>query len=588
MQFIQVGEIGKAVIVAYETDLPTPSVKFVDKYFVVSATKYVYTCKLNDSGAYAWARVKVLPSLSNGILSGSQLAKDVEALDANGDVVTGTLELVEKTIDANGVYTAADEGKAGYSKVTVELAGSTAENPYIATTVDELKAYIAPEYRDAFVRYDRADKRITTPATVTFSQVVSGSSYFDSYLGERTMCNYVDGWLNDVDSKTILKYSGTKTITILGVSINVVHDISIIAARTLNTDGSYCRVLYAIDKHNSEGDTYVSTDEILLWVSNYIDKLPDDVTITEQMLTHIEYNGWYQRGNGYDQDSEGYSTLSYIITGFKSPYIIDVAVGNALAITEATSTDLQGKGYYGTPTRSEYLDGSVYKIKYGGKVGDKQAVSPLQVGDNLAGQTVYIDLSLTKEQVVAILETVDWENAMDDGEGGKMYRVFNGASPADLSEEDTTKLYKAYYAMVLQKGKGGDYGIISLAYDAENAYIFMSSDAGFMSTKSSFVIPASFPDPNDDTQTIAQDAKITNIWCSSVLNKLFGKTNEFAITSYNDYYFLEQQGDVIDVAREGILDSKINKYNMNKVYNYTGYTGAAYKYKNGLYLITED
>lgn len=588
MQFIQVGEIGKAILVPNETDLPTPSVKFVDKYFVVSSTKYVYTCKLNDSGAYAWVRVKVLPSLSNGIISGSQLAKDVEALDADGNVVTGTLELIEKTIDANGVYVAADEGKAGYSKVTVELAGSTAENPYIATTVDELKAYITPEYRDAFVRYDRADKRITTPATVTFSQVVRTGGYFDSDLGERTVCNYVDGWLNNVDSKTILKYKGTEAKTISNVTINIVHDISIIAARTLNTDGSYCRILYAIDKHNNEGDTYISTDEILMWVSNYVDKVPDNVSITEQMLEHIEYNGWYQNGRYYDDGSTGYATLGGIITNMKSPYVIEVAVGNALAITCATSTDLQGTASNAQPTRSEYLDGNVYKVKYGGKVGNKQAASPLQVGDNFAGQTVYIDLSLTKEQVVAILETVDWENAMDGGDGSKLYRVFNGASSADLSETDTTKLYKAYYSMILERGRAGDYGIMSLAYDAENPLIFLSSAGGFSSTKSSFVIPASFPDPNNEAQTIAQDATITNIWCPSVLNRLFGKTNEFAITSYSDYYFLEQQGDVIDVAKEDILDSKINKYNMNKVYNYTGYTGNAYKYKNGLYLITED
>lgn len=585
MQFIQVGELGKAILVSYESDLPTPGAKFVDKFFVATATKTIYTCVL-DGSSYVWKQVKVLPSLTNPLISGSQLMKDVQALNAAGEVVTGTLELVEKTIDANGTYVAADEGKAGYSKVTVELSGGTAENPYIATTESELKAYIAAEYRDAFVRYDRADKRITTPATVTFSQVVR-NSYFDNYLGERTICNYVDGWLNDVDSKTILKYKGTETKTVSSVSYNLVHDISIIAARALNTDGSYCRILYALDKHNVEGETYVSTDEILLWVSNYVDKVPDDVTITDEMLTHIGYNGWYQKGSGYDEGSEGYSTLGYIITGMKSPYVIDVAVGNALAITRATSTNLQGNDYSGEPTRSEYLDGSVYKIKYGGKVGNKQAASPLQVGDNLAGQTVYIDLSLTKEQVVAILETVDWENAMDDGEGGKLYRVFNGTSPADLSFEDTTKLYKAYYALILQKGKGGDYGIMSLAYDAENPYIFLSSDVGFNSTKSSFVIPASFTNPDDETQTITQDATITNIWCSSVLNKLFGKTAEFAITSYSDYYFLDQQGDVIDIAKEDVMDSKINKYNMNKVYNYTGGTGSAYKYKRGLYLITE-
>ena len=587
MKYIQVGEIGKAVLVSIKSDLPTAGIAYLNKFYVATDTNIIYTCKPEGSG-YAWKVVTVLPTLTNGIAAPTQLREGVEAIDGYGNKVTGTMKFVEKTANANGTYNPADDNAQGYSKFIVDVAGSTAENPYIATTVDELKAYISPEYRDAFVRYDRADKRITTPATVTFSQVVRTGGYFDSNLGERTMCNYVDGWLNDIDSKTVLKYKGTETKTISNVAINIVHDISIIAARTLNTDGSYCRILYAIDKHNNEGDTYISTDEILLWVSNYVDKVPDNVSITEAMLEHIGYNGWYQQGRYYDDGSEGYATLGGIITNMKSPYVIEVAVGNVLAITCATATDLQGTGISAQPTRSEYLDGNVYKVKYGGKVGNKQAASPLQVGDNLAGQTVYIDLSLTKEQVIAILETVDWENAMDGGDGSKLYRVFNGTSPADMSETDTTKLYKAYYSMFLERGRAGDYGIMSLAYDAENPYIFLSSAGGFSSTKSSFVIPASFPDPNNETQTITQDATITNIWCPSVLNRLFGKTNEFAITSYSDYYFLEQQGDVIDVAKEDVMDSKINKYNMNKVYNYTGYTGPAYKYKNGLYLVTED
>nr|DAF41287.1 MAG TPA: hypothetical protein [Caudoviricetes sp.] len=578
MQFIQVGEIGKAVIVAYETDLPTPSVKFVDKYFVVSATKYVYTCKLNDSGAYAWVRVKVLPSLSNGIVSGSQLAKDVEALDANGNVVTGTLELIEKTINANGVYTAADEGKAGYSKVTVEIAGSTAENPYIATTESELEAYIAAEYKDAFVRFDNAERRITVPQSV---QKYSVSELFDSYVGERTVCKYLDNWLGDDNNKTVLKYDGNKTTTVGGVNIVTVHEISIIAYKAANGDGSICRLLYAKDVHHLQDDTYISTDYTLVWVSNYVDcTLPaDTITITADMQQYIRYTGWYQKGSGYAEGSEGYSTIGYLMTGLDSPYTISVAVGNILAVTDRIASSLPGN-ITKDASGDKYPDGSVYKVTYGGKVGDKVAVSPFAVGDALGGATVYVDTSLVPGQVDAILATLDWENAADLGENNLSYRVFNGTSPGDVT--DSTELYKAYYSLLFVN-ISGKYTIASFSANAENP-MFYTSDTGFAEGISPFTIAASFPNPDGDGTTITQDATITNIWCSNVLKKLAGKTNEFAITSYSDYYFLEQQGSVIDIGTESAMDNIATKYNMNKVYSYN--TGTS-KYKNGLYLITE-
>lgn len=580
MQFIQVGELGKAVLVPSAASLPTPSVKFVDKFFVTTDTKYIYTCKLNGSSVYTWVIVKVLPSLSNGIVSGSQLAKDVEALNANGNVVTGTLELIEKTIDANGVYTAADEGKAGYSKVTVKLAGSTAENPYIATTESELEAYIAAEYKDAFVRFDNAERRITVPQSV---QKYLVSTLFDSYVGERTVCKYLDNWLGDDNNKAVLKYDGNKTATISGVNIVTVHEISIIAYKAANSDGSICRLLYAKDVHHLQDDTYISTDYTLVWVSNYVDcTLPaDTITITADMQQYIEYTGWYQKGSGYAEGSEGYSTIGYLMTGLDSPYTISVAVGNILAVTDRIASSLPGN-VTKDASKDKYPDGSVYKVTYGGKVGDKVAVSPFAVGDALGGATVYIDTSLVPTQVDAILATLDWENAADLGENNLFYRVFNGSSAADLT--DTTELYKAYYALLFVKDGNGKYTIVSFSANAENP-IFYTSDTGFLKGISPFTILASFDNPDGDGTTVTQDATITNIWCNDVLKKLAGKTNEFAITSYQDYYFLEQQGDVIDVGSESVMDNIATKYNMNKVYSYNAGTS---KYKNGLYLITED
>ena len=582
MQFIQVGELGKAILVSLEQDLPTPSAKFVDKFFVATATKTIYTCVL-DGGTYIWKQVKVLPSLSNPLISGSQLLKNVQALNAAGEVVTGTLELVEKTIDANGTYVAADEGKAGYSKVTVELSGGTAENPYIATTESELEAYIAAEYKDAFVRFDNAERRITVPQSV---QKYTSSALFDSYVGERTVCKYLDSWLGDDNNKTVLKYDGNKTTTINNVDIVTVHEISIIAYKAENSDGSVCRLLYAKDVHHVQDSTYISTDYTLVWVSNYVDcTLPaDTIEITDDMQQYISYNGWYQKGQSYAEGSEGYGTVGRLMTGLDSPYTISVAVGNILAITDRVASALSGNPSTKDASRDKYPDGAVYKVTYGGKVGDKVAVSPLAVGDVLGGATIYIDTSLVPEQVDAILATLDWENAADVGEGSLFYRVFNGSSPADVADE--TELYKAYYSLLIARDGDGQYMMASFSANAENA-VFYTSGTGFASGISPFTIAASFDNPSGDGTTLNQDATITNIWCNDALKRFVGKTNEFAITSYQDYYFLEQQGDVIDVALETVMDSAINKYNMNKVYNYTGGTGSAYKYNRGLYLITE-
>ena len=151
MKYIQVGEIGKAVLVSTKSDLPTAGIAYLNKFYVATDTNLIYTCKPEGSG-YEWKAAAALPTLTNGITSPTQLKEGVEAIDAEGRKVTGTMKFVEKTANANGTYNPADDNAQGYSKFIVDVAGSTAENPYIATTPAEMTAYLAEEYVGSFVR----------------------------------------------------------------------------------------------------------------------------------------------------------------------------------------------------------------------------------------------------------------------------------------------------------------------------------------------------------------------------------------------------------------------------------------------------
>ena len=101
MKYIQVGEIGKAVLVSTKSDLPTAGIAYLNKFYVVTDTNIIYTCKPEGSG-YAWKVVTVLPTLTNGIAAPTQLQEGIEAIDGYGNKVTGTMKLVEKTANANG------------------------------------------------------------------------------------------------------------------------------------------------------------------------------------------------------------------------------------------------------------------------------------------------------------------------------------------------------------------------------------------------------------------------------------------------------------------------------------------------------
>ena len=240
MKYIQVGELGKAALVGNKDALPTPGILFLNKFYVASNTGVIYTCKV-ENDVYSWKVVATLPELTNGIAAPTQLQEGVEAIDANGNKVTGTMKFVEKTAYANGTYYPDDDNAQGYSKFIVDIAGETAENPYIATTETEMRAYLAEEYVGSFIRFENARYRnITLPASLPNS-VTMGA--FDTYLAQSRMNKYIDYWTVGNNNRKIFSSNGRQNFTISNSSVYRDAWHNIYAYKYKNSDGSYCRAL---------------------------------------------------------------------------------------------------------------------------------------------------------------------------------------------------------------------------------------------------------------------------------------------------------------------------------------------------------
>lgn len=228
MQYVQVGEIGKAVLITSQSELPVPSALYENKYYYVNirySNPYTVRCIKDDNGVYSWQKVSELPALSNGISSGEQLKMGIQAIDANGNKVTGTMKFAEKTITANGVYVSSEDGVRGYSKVTVDIPGEpgeTAQNPYIATTETEMKAYLAEEHVGSFVKYKTPsyfDQANSTPLNCRSKTEFTGA--IDTGLGPAYVIAKIDEWLPEPG---LVKIASIETFnhdtTFMGVSIS--------------------------------------------------------------------------------------------------------------------------------------------------------------------------------------------------------------------------------------------------------------------------------------------------------------------------------------------------------------------------------
>lgn len=293
MKYIQVGEIGKAVLVSTKSDLPTAGIAYLNKFYVATDTNLIYTCKPEGSG-YEWKASAALPTLTNGITSPTQLKEGVEAIDAEGRKVTGTMKFVEKTANANGTYNPADDNAQGYSKFIVDVAGSTAENPYIATTPAEMEAYLSEEYVGSFVRYENANNR---PGTISGFNTAGGTGAYEgltggsgranffnnSYLGQSRMNRYIDYWIDASEgNKQILKYTQHHYNS---ETMSTVTDMEaeIYAVKSIKDDGSITRKLLVNLKVAGKNDV------------NNMPIYIDGGTADE--MAYVDDLGWYSKGN---------------------------------------------------------------------------------------------------------------------------------------------------------------------------------------------------------------------------------------------------------------------------------------------------
>lgn len=567
MYFTQVGQIGTPVIVAKKAQLPTPNAANVGRYYITTydpadSTDYpkgtVLTVK-QDGSTFSLVAVFQMPTMTNPIESAADVINGKQAVDNKGQLVTGTFTTVEKTIDVNGTFYPADDNAQAYSKVTVNVAGETAENPYIATTDAEMGAYLAAEYKDSFVRMDYAKYRVALPAAATSTTAILKCES----IGIPRMCAYIDKWLGSDSEKVILNLQWVTGDTTINYQFKVY--------RKLNDNGTYA---YAFGMNAGEGITPI-----------FVYNAPDG-TVFDNYPFHP---GDFTVSSGWLSTSEGsiIEQLNQIITvnltGKTGQYT--VAVSDALILTNMAGSEVDNK----------YVEGAVYKVasKYV-ENNTYVAESPFQVGDQLAGATVYLNQQITSDEFEALCEELS--KTADFGEFGELFIFANVDYPITIPVgDDAAKAFYTYQAFLMAQRNEGISQLRSVSVNNGETIMLgtESSSTGDVpvspATPASFTVAASINVPDYGTTTVP--ATITKINFPTLLNAIAGKTANFTkqstiVTTYVPV--LQAQNGVYEEAQtEAKLDAKIVNDNIGKIYQYTGTTGNKYK-NQSLYIIMED
>lgn len=580
MYFTQVGQIGTPVIVAKKAQLPTPNAANVGRYYITTydpadSTDYpkgtVLTVK-QDGSTFSLVAVFQMPVMTNPIESAADVINGKQAVDNKGQLVTGTFTTVEKTIDANGTFYPADDNAQAYSKVTVNVAGETAENPYIATTDAEMGAYLAAEYKDSFVRMDYAKYRVALPAAATSTTAILKCES----IGIPRMCAYIDKWLGSDSEKVILNLQWVTGDTTINYQFKVY--------RKLNDNGTYA---YAFGMNAGEGITPI-----------FVYNAPDG-TVFDNYPFHP---GDFTVSSGWLSTSEGsiIEQLNQIITvnltGKTGQYT--VAVSDALILTNMAGSEVDNK----------YVEGAVYKVdaKYV-ENNTYVAESPFQVGDQLAGATVYLNQQITSDEFEAMCNEL--AKVTDFGFAEGVFIFANVDYPiAEPSDEASMQAFYTSGALLIaeqrtySQGPGtqqqnycqlSSYSMLTENFDAPVILGKESTPDGLVpvspATPASFTVVSSINVP--DLGALTVPATITKINFPTLLNAIAGKTANFTkqstiVTTYVPV--LQAQNGVYEEAQtEAKLDAKIVNDNIGKIYQYTGATGNKYK-NQSLYIIMED
>lgn len=595
MKFVQIGELGKAVAVASSSQLPAAGVLFLNKFYVATDTKVIYTCVKDSDGSYSWKVVKVLPTLTNGIISGTQLVKDVEAISATGNKIVGTFELGTKAITANGTYNAADDNLGGYSSVTVDLASGTAENPYIVTTDSELETYKSDEYVGSFIRIERAAYRNVVLPHVCRAR----GNMFDTYLGQYRVNKYID-YLTDVsNNQKIITTEGQGTFTV--DNTNVTADITghVYAYKATNSDGTIFRALFALISYSFGDPVFIAmpvyydnwrADTVL---PSYTDPTGHTTTIvTFDSNNFVESghtaNGWYQNGSVGSSipEGEGFSTASHWM--FSNTQSVTYLYKNAAVL--AYDALIPSGSNLVEEHRQQYQELGIYKVsKSVSQISQWSAESPLQVGDTLQGATLYFNTNLTFDEVDALIQANIPSSEYSDAEM-PIAAEFNCDNPIT----NTNELYKGMLGIYYMPDPNGTgkYGISS--YNVLLAGVDLGSSP-FVCQKDGWKVSSVALTNSlsvDDTTTITLDATITKINHESLLNQLVGKTANFTqggpvdvVTYYFEQYI--EAGEIQEIGYIYLFEHYIaDKNNIGKIVRYTA-SGSTYK-QGAIYLITEE
>ena len=475
MKYIQVGEIGKAVLVPTKSDLPTAGIAYLNKFYVATDKNIVYTCKPEGSG-YAWKVATILPALTNGIAVPIQLREGVEAIDADGNKVTGTMKLVEKTANANGIYVPSEDNAQGYSKFIVDVAGETAQNPYIATTEAEMKAYLAEEYVGSFVKYKTPLYFNQANSTPLHCSSLETTGAIDTGLGPEYVNMKIDEWLPEpgmVKIASIETFNHDNTFEGLSQPYSIRETFDLYAWKYKNTDGSYTRVLfyawaqtwafvYTPDSSTSWGNNaaggiafyqdnmtseaytalgqlslsvtagdYTGTTDVAAATAEY-EKYVKLGFFSYAVPNHNNYTDYYGKYASSDSDSKagisGVAQLSWATS--KSVYWNSITYPRCTYLYKDASVLLWCIQRDIAPNKPEsektYRDGFVYIVNSKKATRNKwQAESPLVEGDQLAGATLYFNQQITLKEFDDLCNSMIADSETDGG----TYYLYNVDNP---------------------------------------------------------------------------------------------------------------------------------------------------------------
>lgn len=564
------------IIVDYSYDMP----KYLKEQYLGMFVKYIgnntdeykngytYQVSQKQSGTdtvYFFAPYFYLESLASPA-DASKIIDGYQAYNDNGKKIVGQYKTSEKVITKNGTFYPVDDGINAYSKVTVNVAGGTAENPYIATTDSEMGAYLAAEYKDSFVRMDYAKYRVALPAAATSTTAILKCES----IGIPRMCAYIDKWLGSDSEKVILNLEWVTGDTTVDAQFKVY--------KKLNANGTYA---YAMGMSLGEGITpifvYNAPDGTVF--DGYIFH-PDDFTVS---------SGWVSDTDDYSIVEQINQLITLNLTGKTGQYT--VAVSDALVLTNMAGSEVDNK----------YVEGAVYKVaaKYI-ENNTYVAESPFQVGDQLAGATVYLNQQITSDEFEALCEEL--AKTTDFGDLGEVFIFANVDYPVTIPHDAPDEDYLAVYApqAFLSAGQNS-YGmtnfwqLISMSLN-EGATTILGkqyTNSGPVpvspATPSSFTVGASFE--INDFGTVTVPATITKINFPTLLNAIAGKTANFTKQSVVEAIYVPvlqaSNGAYEEAQTEAELDAKIVNDNIGKIYQYTGLTGSKYK-NQSLYIILED